>query len=83
MLEIDHIHNNGCEERRADRGNHFLVYQRIRDGNVNLNDYQLLCRNCNASKRRNGCTCEHKTEQRVDRFARFKARFDFAPFGLA
>ena len=63
MLEIDHVNNDGWAERKRDKGNNFRVYQRIRDGLVDLKDYQVLCRNCNQSKRRNGGVCEHKLEE--------------------
>lgn len=62
MLEIDHVNGGGNAERRNDNRNNFLVYQRIRDGRADLSNYQILCSNCNHSRRRNGGTCEHKTE---------------------
>lgn len=83
MLEVDHVNNDGASERREDNRNNFRTYQRIRDFPESRTRYQVLCSNCNHSKLRNRGICEHKTEQRLDRFARFKRRFDFAPFGVA
>ncbi len=62
MLEIDHVHGGGNAERKADNRNNFKTYQRIRDGKAKKGHYQVLCSNCNHSRRRNGGTCEHKTE---------------------
>lgn len=62
MLEIDHVHGGGGIERKADNRNNFRLYQRIRDGKCDLALYQILCSNCNHSKRRNGL-CEHYTEK--------------------
>lgn len=66
MLEIDHVNNDGHIERKQDLGNNFKVYQRIRDGLVDLSRYQTLCRNCNISKRRHNGACEHTNESRAE-----------------
>lgn len=63
MLEIDHVRNNGAEERKADKKNNFKLYQRIRNGEANLNDYQVLCCNCNRSKHKNSGFCQHYTDK--------------------
>jgi len=63
MLDIDHVAGGGNMERRADLGNNFKLYQRIRDGLVKLGIHQILCSNCNNSKRRNCGLCEHYTER--------------------
>lgn len=62
MLDIDHINGGGREECRSFNGNNFKIYQRISSGIADRSLYQVLCCNCNHSKRRNGGTCEHKTE---------------------
>ena len=49
-LEIDHIYNNGAEHRKAGRGTTY--YKSMLD---NLDEYQVLCSNCNQIKRH-----EHK-----------------------
>lgn len=63
MLDIDHVHGNGAELRR-ERGEHHHIVDI--NNQQNLEDYQLLCSNCNQSKQRNGGICQHKDEQFVD-----------------
>lgn len=68
MLHIDHINNNGNEhrstisngKRRSASGSETYRWI-IKNGFPN--DLQVLCANCNDSKRRNGGVCEHLTEQ--------------------
>ena len=45
-LEIDHVYNNGAEHRKTGRGSSY--YKSMLD---NLEDYQVLCSNCNQIKR--------------------------------
>ena len=47
-LQIDHVHGGGYLER----GKYAMstIYRRIADGEVNLDDYQILCANCNTIK---------------------------------
>mgnify|MGYP001565151046 FL=1 len=76
MLQIDHIHNDGYIERAGKSAYSTRIARKV----LVLSDpharYQVLCGSCNHSKARNGGTCEHKTEARIDRFDRFKRRFD-------
>ena len=62
FLDVDHIDNNGAEHRRSISHEGFsgttfyrwLVRNHFPDG------FQLLCRNCNWGKHRNGGVCPHK-----------------------
>ena len=63
FLHIDHVQNDGFMERRL-FGNNFSSLARrieksVNDGTVHLK-YQLLCANCNFSKRISGGVCAHK-----------------------
>lgn len=54
FLTIDHVHNNGAEERREIGNNMKIVRKIIEDGFPS--GYQVLCWNCNAAKQyHNGC----------------------------
>ena len=46
-LSVDHIHNDGAEERKIE--NTYTTYRRILRGprEEMLENYQVLCRNCN------------------------------------
>jgi len=53
VLQIDHIHGGGNQEKRrnkGDRGSHhyYDILRKIKNGSK---DYQLLCANCNWIKR--------------------------------
>jgi hypothetical protein len=61
MLDIDHINNDGAEHRSRAKGGNFSVYRDI-SATPDRTHYQVLCCNCNQSKRRNGGTCEHATQ---------------------
>ena len=75
MLDIDHVNNDGATHRKTiGRKSMYDVVIKSRFPGT----FQILCCNCNQSKRRNGGICEHKPEKRVDRFDRFKYRFDIA-----
>ena len=55
-LQIDHVHGGGAALRKKNKSQHkargttFLVYQLWKAGK-SLEDYQLLCANCNWIKR--------------------------------
>ena len=59
MLDIDHRNGDGAEHRRKRRGPLSLYHDVISDPGR----FQVLCCNCNQSKRRNGGSCEHITEK--------------------
>lgn len=50
FLTIDHINNNGAEERRKIGKSTNVLYRRLRRKGYPKEDYQLLCVNCNCSK---------------------------------
>lgn len=58
MLDIDHVHGNGRAHRESLGHQWHKVFRDIKD-NLDSGLYQLLCSNCNQSKRRLG-ECEHK-----------------------
>lgn len=60
FLDIDHIHNDGAAQRRA-YGPH-QTYAEVLSMENPREKYQLLCSNCNQSKRRLG-RCEHESER--------------------
>lgn len=60
FLEIDHINNDGSADRKIRRGTTFHKW--LIDNNFPA-DYQLLCRNCNYAKFRNGGICPHQLLQ--------------------
>lgn len=62
MLDIDHRFGGGSKERREQSGNNNATYREIRTMPDPKSKYQVLCSNCNQSRRRNGGTCEHLTE---------------------
>lgn len=61
FLSIDHIHNDGNEERRSGKytatGTGF--YQWLRKSGFPPG-YQVLCMNCQVGKHKNGGTCPHQ-----------------------
>ncbi len=59
FLSVDHIHNNGGEERRKDRNMvGRKIYQYLIANNFPKDDYQILCMNCNFAKGMHGY-CPH------------------------
>jgi hypothetical protein len=62
FLSIDHIDNNGAEERRsglyAGSGVGFYLWLRK---NKFPSGYQVLCMNCNTGKHKNGGVCPHQS----------------------
>lgn len=60
FLDIDHIYGGGSKERR-ERGGAYSYSEVLTMANPR-EKYQLLCSNCNQSKRRLG-KCEHESER--------------------
>jgi hypothetical protein len=58
FLTIDHIHNDGGEDRRRVRASGNAFYRRLVDA-PKRDDLQVLCFNCNYAKNLNGGTCPH------------------------
>lgn len=61
FLEIDHINNNGAEERRklGFKGRGIAFYTWLKRNNY-PEGYQVLCANCNKGKARNKGICPHQ-----------------------
>ena len=59
FLTIDHIHNDGAEERRrihgSSRASSPKFYRMLRNQGWPRDRYQLLCYNCNCAKAHGGC----------------------------
>ena len=47
VLEIDHMKDNGAEERRKFKRNYNKLHKSIIKRNFPKDEYQLLCKNCN------------------------------------
>ena len=62
FLSIDHIDNNGAEERRSGlyAGSGIGFYMWLRKSGF-PSGYQVLCMNCNTGKHKNGGVCPHQT----------------------
>ena len=59
FLTIDHINNNGAEQRRNIKcGSGWKFYEWLRRNNF-PEGYQVLCFNCNLGKRMNNGICPH------------------------
>ena len=52
VLDIDHIHNNGAEQRR-DGLYGYNLYRLLKKNNWPKDNFQLLCKNCNWKKELN------------------------------
>jgi hypothetical protein len=68
FLSIDHIDNNGAEERRilfgkSTTGLNFYEWL-SKNKFPNKDKYQVLCMNCNFGKARNNGICPHKEKNR-------------------
>ena len=61
FLDLDHIKNNGAEDRKK-RGNNQRLMVFLKRNNWPKEDYQLLCCNCHHGRHRNGGICPHKTK---------------------
>lgn len=59
FLDLDHVNNDGYIERRK-RG--FCNYNNLRKAALNLEQFQILCCNCNNGKVRNNGKCPHGTK---------------------
>ena len=61
FLSIDHIDNNGAEERKSGKysGSGSGFYQWLRR-NKFPSGYQVLCMNCQVGKHKNGGICPHQ-----------------------
>lgn len=62
FLSIDHIDNNGAEERRSGlyAGSGVGFYQWLRKSGF-PSGYQVFCMNCNTGKHKNGGVCPHQS----------------------
>ncbi len=64
FLEVDHVHNDGAEERKELPT--AKLYNAICKGKVALSRYQLLCSNCNGRKFRSGLgICDHPDHKMI------------------
>lgn len=63
MLDIDHVHGGGNKHRKSlrSKGAAYFYSLVIEDAKNCGGIFQVLCCNCNHSKRRNG-VCEHQQE---------------------
>jgi hypothetical protein len=61
FLSIDHVDNNGAEERKSGlyAGSGVGFYQWLRKSGFPPG-YQVLCMNCNTGKHKNGGVCPHQ-----------------------
>lgn len=57
FLQIDHIHNDGYKDRKVRYKDAFKYYTNIIN---NIENFQLLCANCNFGKLMNDGICPHK-----------------------
>jgi len=60
FLTLDHVNNNGAEERRHPSGQN-RIWARLRREKIVSPDYQILCYNCNCTKGHLG-SCPHTWE---------------------
>lgn len=49
FLSIDHINNDGYIRRKQDKNHNRTLIGRILRGTENMDDYRILCMNCNSS----------------------------------
>jgi hypothetical protein len=62
FLTVDHVNNDGAKDREKNGSASGAFYDRIiKEGFPNT--YQILCRNCNWGKHRNGGICPHQTDK--------------------
>lgn len=68
FLQIDHVNNDGAAHRKANSKSlaGFWMYHWIKKNNY-PNTLQVLCANCNFSKKMNGGVCSHQKEKRIVR----------------
>lgn len=72
FLSLDHINNNGAEERKKNLGGQnqsgTKFYRWLKQNKFpRKEDYQILCMNCNTGKRLNSGVCPHITQNSVKR----------------
>jgi hypothetical protein len=66
FLSIDHVFNDGAEERRNGRGGGYVIGRRIINKALDKIRYQLLCYNCNMGKQFSGKgICPHQLKKEV------------------
>lgn len=64
FLSIDHVFNDGAEERRKGRGAGYVIGRRIINKALDKTRYQLLCYNCNMGKQFSGNgICPHQLKR--------------------
>jgi hypothetical protein len=61
FLTIDHIHNDGAEERSHSNWSQLTFYRRLKKTNFPKDRYRLLCMNCNWARGVFGY-CPHQKE---------------------
>jgi hypothetical protein len=59
-LTVDHVHNNGSVRRHEGERSGIDMYRKIVSGELDADDFQLLCWNCNYSKWINDGLCYHE-----------------------
>jgi len=59
FLTIDHVNNNGAEDRRNGQGGGINFYRWLFANNM-PDGFQVLCRNCNWGRHVGGGVCPHK-----------------------
>jgi len=65
FLALDHIKNDGANDRRNNAGSNGLYY-RLKKDNYPAGLFQVLCHNCNWGKYVNGGICPHKDPKFAD-----------------
>jgi hypothetical protein len=64
FLGIDHVYNDGAQERREGKSSGFQFYAWLRTRGYPKDGYQLLCHNCNLAKGTYG-ECPHEAARRA------------------
>ncbi len=59
FLEIDHKYNNGFQFRKIINKSGHLLCKWLKKSQIDLQEYQILCSNCNRSKETNRGICFH------------------------
>lgn len=67
FLGVDHINNNGAEERRTTKNGTGVIFYHWLKKNNYPNGYQILCHSCNQGKQSNKGTCPHQHFNVFDR----------------
>lgn len=66
FLSIDHVFNDGAEERRHKMGAGFVLGRRLINKALDKTRYQLLCYNCNMGKQFSGNgICPHQLKREI------------------